>query len=143
MLLLLEVRVDAEVVHHQVCSVMTGQNVVSQVVNIGLSFSVGGMTIKYKGCCQCGGITYEAVGDPVIVEQCPCEQCRGLSGTGHTMGAMFALSSVTMCGQLGKYCYTSDFGSKVTKSFYRDCGSPICGANSLILYQMTITWLQE
>jgi hypothetical protein len=109
---------------------MTERNVTSQFVSLRLGYIWGCMTIKYTGRCQCGGVAYEAVGDPVIVAQCHCEQCRRLSGTGHTVGAMFTVASVTMRGRMNDYCYISTLGSKVTKSFCRVCGSPICGRNS-------------
>jgi hypothetical protein len=44
-----------------------------------------------------------------------------------------------MSGKLGEYCYTSDLGSTVTKSFCSICGSPVCGRNSRISNYVTIT----
>ena len=44
--------------------------------------------MKYTGKCLCGEVTYTADAPPVVVAQCHCEECRRLSGTGHTVGAM-------------------------------------------------------
>lgn len=52
---------------------------------------------------------------------------------------MFTSASVTISGNLGEYCYTSDLGSKVTKAFCPTCGSPIYGVNSRTSDHLTIS----
>ncbi|MEM9630842.1 MAG: GFA family protein [Pseudomonadota bacterium] len=95
--------------------------------------------MKYSGKCLCGAISYEATGSPIVVAQCHCEECRRLSGTGHTVGAMFPVGSVTMSGQLQKFKYTSANGSEVTKAFCASCGSPIFGTNSRTPDHLTLS----
>jgi hypothetical protein len=85
---------------------------------------------EYCGQCLCGAVRYRAKGLPVIVAQCHCEDCRRLSGTGHTVGAMFSATDVTLTGDLGTYQYTSAKGSRVTRAFCPACGSPIYGQNT-------------
>jgi hypothetical protein len=97
------------------------------------------MSKHYKGKCFCAAVTYEAKGPPVIVAQCHCEQCRRLSVTGHAVGALFLSTAVIIRGDLGEFRYTSDIGSKVTKSFCARCGSPICGTNTRSPDHLTIT----
>lgn len=75
-------------------------------------------------------VTFEARGKPVIVAQCHCQECRRLSGTGHSIGAMFEKSDVTVQGKLGEFKYTSANGSQVTKAFCPTCASPIYGTNT-------------
>lgn len=96
------------------------------------------MKKKYHGKCLCGEVTYVAVGPPVIVAQCHCEECRRLSGTGHTVGAMFSSNSVSLSGKLSQFSYLSDNGSQVTKAFCVICGSPICGKNTRIPDHLTL-----
>jgi hypothetical protein len=96
------------------------------------------MTKEYTGKCLCGEITYTAIGQPVVVAQCHCEECRRLSGTGHTVGAMFASEAVTVSGKLSDFSYSSDKGSKVTKAFCATCGSPIYGKNSRLPDHLTL-----
>tara|TARA_R110002051_G_scaffold87187_2_gene153360 strand:+ start:103 stop:528 length:426 start_codon:yes stop_codon:yes gene_type:complete len=96
------------------------------------------MDKKYTGKCLCGAITYVAHGMPVVVAQCHCEQCRRLSGTGHTVGAMFRAKDVTVVGQLREYTYLSDLGSEVTKSSCPVCSSPIFGSNTRIPEHLTL-----
>ena len=88
------------------------------------------MKKMFTGKCLCGAVSYTASGSPIIVAQCHCVECRRLSGTGHTVGAMFAENAVTVSGQLSEFSYTSDKNAKVTKSFCAKCGSPIHGRNT-------------
>ncbi|PCJ93145.1 MAG: aldehyde-activating protein [Hyphomicrobiales bacterium] len=97
------------------------------------------MKSKFFGKCLCGAVTYEAVGQPVIVAQCHCEECRKLSGTGHTIGAMFPSSAVSLSGALSTYKYVSGKGSEVSKAFCAQCGSPIYGKNSGMPDHLTLT----
>lgn len=96
------------------------------------------MKKKYHGKCLCGEVTYVAVGPPVIVAQCHCEECRRLSGTGHTVGAMFSSDSVALSGKLSQFSYLSDNGFQVTKAFCFICGSPIYGKNTRIPDYLTL-----
>ena len=97
------------------------------------------MTKKYTGKCLCGEVTYTAMGSPFVVAQCHCEECRRLSGTGHTIGAMFATDAVNISGKLSKFSYSSDKVSEVTKAFCANCGSPIYGQNTRMPDQLTLS----
>ena len=97
------------------------------------------MTKTYTGKCLCGGVTYTATGSPAVVAQCHCEECRRLSGTGHSVGAMFASSAVTVSGKLSEYSYSSGNGSTVTKVFCMTCGSPIYGKNTRTEDHLTLS----
>ncbi|WP_108810701.1 GFA family protein [Sphingorhabdus sp. Alg231-15] len=97
------------------------------------------MKRKYKGKCLCGDVTYVAEGSPIVVAQCHCEECRRLSGTGHTVGAMFPSTAVVLNGKLNEYSYRSDKDSEVTKAFCAKCGSPIYGSNTRLPDHLTLT----
>lgn len=97
------------------------------------------MSKKYTGKCLCGDITYIAKGSPIVVAQCHCEECRRLSGTGHTVGAMFASEDVTVTGALSEFSYPSGNVSKVTKAFCANCGSPIYGTNTRMPDYLTLS----
>jgi hypothetical protein len=88
------------------------------------------MSDKYAGRCLCGAVTYAVTGSPAIVAQCHCNACRKLSGTGHTVGAMFLAGGAELRGPLREFKYQSDKASEVTKGFCGECGSPIYGKNS-------------
>lgn len=87
-------------------------------------------TEVHKGGCHCGAVRYQATGAPVIVAHCHCEDCRRLSGTGHSTGAMFAVENFELTGQLSDYTLEADNGNHVTKSFCPTCGSPVLGCNN-------------
>ena len=97
------------------------------------------MKKKYHGKCLCGEVTYVAVGPPVVVAQCHCEECRRLSGTGHTVGAMFSSDAVSLSGKLSQFSYLSDNGSQITKAFCANYGSPIYGKNTRIPDHLTLS----
>jgi hypothetical protein len=97
------------------------------------------MTNKYSGKCVCGAVTYEIDGPPVIVAQCHCEECRRLSGTGHTVGAVFSSKAVKLSGELAKFNYNSGKASEVTRAFCPSCGSPIYGTNTRMPDHQTFT----
>jgi len=97
------------------------------------------MKNRYSGKCLCGAVTYVIDAPPIVVAQCHCEECRRLSGTGHTVGAMFPSDEVIVTGELNEFTYKSDKGSVVTKAFCAGCGSPIYGMNTRIPNHLTIT----
>lgn len=97
------------------------------------------MTQQFTGKCLCGAVAYVASGPPVVVAQCHCEECRRLSGTGHTVGAMFPSKAVALTGDVSKFNYVSANGSEVTKAFCAGCGSPIYGTNTRSPDHMTVT----
>lgn len=97
------------------------------------------MKHSYTGHCLCGAVTYLAKGPPVVVAQCHCDACRRLSGTGHTVGAMFPSSAVTVSGEMREYSYVSDKNSSVTKAFCATCGSPVFGTNTRVPDHLTLT----
>lgn len=94
---------------------------------------------EFTGKCLCGNITYVATGKPEIVAQCHCEECRRLSGTGHTIGAMFSKDQVEINGKLKIFTYLSGKNSEVTKAFCERCGSPIYGSNTRLPDYITLS----
>lgn len=97
------------------------------------------MKQKYTGKCLCGAVSYIAKAAPVVVAQCHCEECRRLSGTGHTVGAMFISDLVALSGKLSEFRYDSGKGSQVTKAFCSNCGSPIYGKNTRMPDHLTLS----
>jgi len=94
---------------------------------------------EFTGKCLCGNVTYVATGKPEIVAQCHCEECRRLSGTGHTIGAMFSNDQVVINGKLKSFTYLSGKNSEVTKAFCERCGSPIYGSNTRLPDHLTLS----
>ncbi|NRB18752.1 MAG: GFA family protein [Rhodobacteraceae bacterium] len=97
------------------------------------------MKNKYSGKCLCGEVTYHVEGQPIVVAQCHCEECRRTSGTGHTIGAMFSSETFVLNGIISEFKYISGKGSEVTKAFCARCGSPIYGKNTRMPDHLTLT----
>ncbi len=97
------------------------------------------MKRQYFGKCLCGEVTYVADGQPIVVAQCHCEECRRLSGTGHTVGAMFLSKAVVISGKVSEFKYMSNMASEVTKAFCAICGSSIYGVNTRSPHHLTLT----
>jgi hypothetical protein len=91
------------------------------------------------GRCLCGTLSYEIVGDPVVVAHCHCLDCQKLSGAGHTTGAMFSEEGVTIFGDPARYSMKSEGGATVTRLFCATCGSPLFGKNTGMPGVMTVT----
>ena len=83
----------------------------------------------HHGGCLCGGVRYQARGQPLVVAQCHCTDCQRTSGAGHTTGASFPLKRFEMTGRVAEYQVRSDKGTLVTRVFCPICGSSILGRN--------------
>ena len=92
-----------------------------------------------SGHCLCGACEYEIEGEPVVVAHCYCRDCQRLSGAGHSTGAMFAESDITLRGEVASFSLTSDSGATVTRLFCPTCGSPLFGKNTGMAGFMTVT----
>ncbi|QNO27227.1 GFA family protein [Sphingopyxis sp. OPL5] len=82
------------------------------------------MSKTFSGGCQCGGVRYQVEGEPVMVANCFCRDCRSASGgAGSTVAVFpadgFALDRGSAIG------YTSDAasGKSLTRNFCSTCGS--------------------
>ncbi len=77
---------------------------------------------KFTGGCMCGGVRYEASGDPISVIFCHCESCRKHTGAPVVALAGFKLEQVRFT--LGERAtYESTPG--VQRGFCRRCGTPL------------------
>ena len=83
-----------------------------------------------SGRCLCGDVTFSARGEPEVVAHCHCRDCQRLSGTGHSVGAMYAVDCVTIRGTLKRHENPADSSSVVSRAFCPSCGSPVHGSNS-------------
>jgi hypothetical protein len=79
------------------------------------------------GGCLCGGIRYEAGGEPLFAVHCHCRDCQRSSGTGHVpvMGVPKALFKVT--GETSSYVIVGSSRLKSIRHFCPSCGSLLFG----------------
>lgn len=95
-------------------------------------------SITHTGHCLCGQLSYTVSGAPIIVAHCHCDDCQRLTGSGHSTGAMFPASQLTLEGVTAEYKLTSANGNRVTRIFCPSCGSPIHGKNTAMEGFVTI-----
>ena len=79
------------------------------------------MTVGLAGSCNCGGLRFEANGEPVFQGFCQCLECRK-SGSGHSAAITMKRGDVTISGEFRSYERTGDSGSIVTGNFCPTCG---------------------
>ena len=88
-------------------------------------------TKAITGGCMCGAVRFAiAASEPMMAGQCHCRHCQKLSGSGHTVFAVFHEKDITKTGDLSEYHYTADSGSDVSLSFCKGCGTPLFGRPS-------------
>jgi hypothetical protein len=82
--------------------------------------------MAFQGGCACKAIRYEVSADPVATMNCHCRACQYASGGGYTTAVVVPPGSFKITkGEPKGYASMGDSGSKVTRYFCADCGSPI------------------
>ncbi len=92
-----------------------------------------------EGGCLCGKVRYEIAGDPVVVVHCYCRDCQRVSGAGHSTGAMFPLSGISITGEMAEFQSAAESGSTVSHLFCGRCSSCLFGKNTNMPGFMTVT----
>jgi hypothetical protein len=90
------------------------------------------MSEKYfaTGHCLCGKVNYTISSPPVRMGQCHCDDCRRLSGTGHSSNAFFKKDDVQIDGETQGFDSISDTGAVMTRYFCPECGSRLFGTSN-------------
>ena len=82
---------------------------------------------KLQGGCLCGAVRYEVSGDPILVAQCHCTDCRKAASSAHVEFAAFPKEAVRITGVLKTFSTKADSGMMSNRSFCPECGSWISG----------------
>jgi len=88
--------------------------------------------MEFQGGCYCGGLRYEASGEPLFKGQCHCRECQYVSG-GHpnvVLGMPSDGFSYTQGSPKG--FQRKDLESPVTREFCPECGTHILTRTSAI-----------
>lgn len=80
------------------------------------------MMVRLAGSCSCGGLRFEANGEPVFQGFCQCLECRK-AGSGHSAAITMEKRDVTISGEFRSYERTGDSGSTVRSNFCPTCGA--------------------
>ena len=82
-----------------------------------------------EGGCLCGAVHYRAEGEPAMIGDCYCVDCRKSSGTSHCTHICIAEDGFTMEGEVRFYDHPADSGHVVSRGFCPTCGCPILSRN--------------
>jgi hypothetical protein len=76
---------------------------------------------RRTGGCFCGAARYVAVGPPINVRVCHCQDCQRLTGTAFFARALYAADAVFVTGLLAGYKSSDD----LIRKFCPRCGSQL------------------
>ena len=82
---------------------------------------------RYAGGCLCGGLRYEAAGEPLHQGYCYCADCRKASGSGFIPFMGFPASALRISGPSRRYVTRSARGGDAVRNSCPACGSLVFG----------------
>ena len=85
---------------------------------------------KFTGSCLCGSVNYKSNSDPLVIQNCHCDQCRKATGSVYLTNLFIKEENFEINGELNNYTHLSDAGNNMTKYFCPKCGSQVFGKNS-------------
>jgi hypothetical protein len=96
------------------------------------------MASAYTGGCACGQVTLAMAGEPVLIRQCWCRQCRRIAAGGPANNAAFKTEDVAITGTLGSHAYVAASGNTLTQWFCPSCGTPLTAQSSARPHLLTV-----
>ena len=84
----------------------------------------------FTGSCLCGSVNYNSNSDPLVIQNCHCDQCRKATGSVYLTNLFIKEKNFEITGEVNNYSHLSDAGNNMTKYFCPKCGSQVFGKNS-------------
>jgi len=84
----------------------------------------------FTGSCLCGSVNYKSNSDPLVIQNCHCDQCRKATGSVYLTNLFIKEKNFEITGEVNNYTHLSDAGNNMTKYFCPNCGSQVFGKNS-------------
>ena len=84
----------------------------------------------FTGSCLCGSVNYKSNSDPLVIQNCHCDQCRKATGSVYLTNLFIKGENFEITGEVNNYMHLSDAGNNMTKYFCPKCGSQVFGKNS-------------
>jgi hypothetical protein len=84
----------------------------------------------FTGSCLCGSVNYKSNSDPLVIQNCHCDQCRKATGSVYLTNLFIKEENFEITGEVNNYTHLSDAGNNMTKYFCPNCGSQVFGKNS-------------
>lgn len=83
------------------------------------------MTYPIEGSCQCGGVHYRLLAEPLMVVACHCRECQKLSTSAFSITAMVRAEEVEFSGEMQDWSRVADSGNISAAKFCPTCGNRI------------------
>ena len=88
------------------------------------------MKLPAGGSCQCGNVTYEVNGEPLVTYACHCRDCQKLSASAFSLTMVLKRSEFSiLSGQLKSWQRPTASGGVAVCWFCPDCGNRILHEN--------------
>ena len=84
----------------------------------------------FTGSCLCGSVNYKSNSDPLVIQNCHCDQCRRATGSVYLTNLFIKEENFEITGEVNNYTHLSDAGNNMKKYFCPKCGSQVFGKNS-------------
>jgi len=84
----------------------------------------------FTGSCLCGSVNYKSNSDPLVIQNCHCDQCRKATGSVYLTNLFIKEENFKITGEVNNYTHLSDARNNMTKYFCPNCGSQVFGKNS-------------
>jgi hypothetical protein len=86
--------------------------------------------VPITGGCLCKAVRYSVSSQPVGTRQCWCRDCQYLGAGSSTVNLIFAVSDVTVTGDLKLFTSQADSGNTMLRGFCPSCGTPVTSAST-------------
>lgn len=81
--------------------------------------------MRIEGGCYCGGLRYEALGEPMFRGQCHCRECQYISGGSVNVVMAMPEAGFSYTKGTPKAFTRKDLEKPVTREFCPECGTHI------------------
>ena len=71
----------------------------------------------FTGSCLCGSVKYKSNSDPLVIQNCHCDQCRKATGSVYLTNLFIKEENFEITGEVNNYTHLSDAGNNMTKYF--------------------------
>jgi len=83
----------------------------------------------FTGSCLCGSVNYKSNSDPLVIQNCHCDQCRKATGSVYLTNLFIKEENFEITGEVNNYTHLSDAGNKLPNIFCPNSGLQIFEKN--------------
>lgn len=87
------------------------------------------MEYPIEGSCQCGGVRYTLLAEPLLVLACHCKECQKLSTSAFSITAFVRREDIAFHGTMADWSRIAASGNVNAAKFCPTCGNRIYHVN--------------